>query len=213
MSPFLFCVPSTLYTGCGHCKCLMGSCSSFAYCMLIKFLVTPESRSAVVLALFHDRWMNICNCIDFHIEKYILSDPTLLIKAAQIRPPKNFPPELPFLSSTLLGLLSGACSIVDRWSQWQWSRSHFHYLLDSSQWVGPCTCWCISVWWGNCEQSVLVPQSWNTHLVSLFGLRHPQLWLHFPSVNLSLDLSSFLLVLWLGQGLLGLVDYSTLLVQ
>ena len=95
----------------------MGSHSSFAYCMLIKFLVAPESRSAAVLALFCDRWMNICNCIDFHIERYILSDPTLLIQAAQIRPLKNFPPEPPFLSSTLLGPPSGAHSIVDRWNQ------------------------------------------------------------------------------------------------
>ena len=54
----------------------------------MKFLVAPESRSAVVLALFQDRWMNRCNYIDFHIEKYILSDPILLIQAAQIRPPK-----------------------------------------------------------------------------------------------------------------------------
>ena len=95
MSLFLFCVPSTLYTGCGHCSCLMGSCGSLAYFMLMKFSVAPESRSAVILALFQDRWMNKCSCIDFCIEKYILSDPVLLIQATQIRPPKNFPPELP----------------------------------------------------------------------------------------------------------------------
>ena len=71
----------------------------------MKFLVAPESRSAVVSALFRDRWMNRHNCMDFHIEKYILSDPVLLIQAAQIRPPKNFPPELPFVSSTLLDCL------------------------------------------------------------------------------------------------------------
>ena len=94
-----------LYTGHGHCRRLMGSHSFFAYCILIKFSVAPESRSAVVLALFCDRWMNTCNCIDFHIEKYILSDPVLLIQAAWIRPPKNFPLGLPFLSSALLGLL------------------------------------------------------------------------------------------------------------
>ena len=133
MSPFLFHVLSTLYTGCSFCKHLMGSCSSFVYCMLMKFLVAPESRSTVVLALFHDRWMNIYNCIDFCIEKYILSDPTLLIQATQIRPPKHFPPELPFLSSTLLGLLLGACSIVDRWSQLRLFLSCFHCLLGSSQ--------------------------------------------------------------------------------
>ena len=66
-----------LNTSHGHCKHLMGSRSSFAYCMLMKFLVAPESRSTVVLALFCDRWMNIRNCIDFCIEKYILSDSTL----------------------------------------------------------------------------------------------------------------------------------------
>ena len=68
----------------------------------MKFSITPESRSAVVSALFQDRWMNRHNCIDFHTEKYILSDPVLLIQAAWIRPLKNFPPELPFMSSTPL---------------------------------------------------------------------------------------------------------------
>ena len=84
--------------------------------MLIKFLVAPESRSTVVLALFHDRSMNKHSCIDFCIEKYILSDPVLLIQAAQIRPPKNFPPELPSLSLVPPGLLLGGHSIVDRWN-------------------------------------------------------------------------------------------------
>ena len=79
----------------------MGSHSSLAYCMLIKFLVAPESRSAVVSALFHDRWMNRRNCIDFCIEKYILSDPVLLIQATWIRPLKNFPLGLPISSSIL----------------------------------------------------------------------------------------------------------------
>ena len=84
--------------GLGQCNRLMGRCSSFAYCILMKFLVAPESRSAVVLALFWDRWMNKHSCIDFCIEKYILSDPVLLIQAAWIRPLKNFPPALPFLT-------------------------------------------------------------------------------------------------------------------
>ena len=92
----------------------MGSHSSFAYCILIKFSVAPESRSAVVSALFHDRWMNTHNCIDFLIEKYILSDPILLIQAAQIRPLKNFPLGLPFLSSVLLGLPLALHQAVDR---------------------------------------------------------------------------------------------------
>ena len=80
----------------------------------MKFSVAPESRSAVVSALFQDRWMNRHNCIDFCMEKYILSDPVLLIQAAQIRPPKNFPLELPAWSSILPDHLSGAHSIVDR---------------------------------------------------------------------------------------------------
>ena len=83
--------------------------------MLMKFSVAPESRSAVVSALFRDRWMNKRSCIDFRIEKYILSDPVLLIQAAQIRPPKNFPPELPIWSSILLGCLLGGHSVVDKW--------------------------------------------------------------------------------------------------
>ena len=87
------------------------------YFMLMKFSVAPESRSTVVSALFWDRWMNKCSCIDFRIEKYILSDPVLLIQAAQIRPLKNFPPELPVWSSILLDCLLGVRSIVDRWSQ------------------------------------------------------------------------------------------------
>ena len=99
----------------------------------MKFSVAPESRSAVVLALFQDRWMNKRSCIDFHIEKYILSDPILLIQATWIRPPKNFPPELLVWSSVLLDRLLGVHSVVDRWSQQWWCRSRFHYLLDSNQ--------------------------------------------------------------------------------
>ena len=76
----------------------MGSRSSLVYFMLMKFSVAPESNNVVVLALFQDRWMNKHNCIDFCIEKYILSDPILLIQAAQIRPPKNFPLEPPIES-------------------------------------------------------------------------------------------------------------------
>ena len=113
MSPFLFCIPSTLYTGCGCCRCLMGSLSSFVYFVLMKFSVAPESRSTVVLALFQDRWMNRHNCIDFCMEKYILSDPILLIQAAWIRPPKNFPLGLPSLSSALPDCLLVEHSVVD----------------------------------------------------------------------------------------------------
>ena len=82
--------------------------------MLMKFSVAPESRSTVLSALFRDRWMNRHNCIDFCIEKYILSDPILLIQAAWIRPPKNFPPELLVTSSALPDCLLGAHLIVGR---------------------------------------------------------------------------------------------------
>ena len=80
----------------------------------MKFSVAPESRSAVVSALFQDRWMNRHNCIDFHIEKYILSDPVLLIQAAWIRPPKNFLLGLLALSSAPPDHLLGACLVVGR---------------------------------------------------------------------------------------------------
>ena len=145
MSPFLFRIPSTLYTGHGLCSHLIGSHSSLAYFILMKFSVAPESRSAVVSALFQDRWMNKCNCIDFCIEKYILSDPILLIQAAQIRPPKNFPPGLPIESWALLGRPLGALLIAGRWSPLLWCWSHFHYLLDSNWWVVRCVYWHVSV--------------------------------------------------------------------
>src|SRR5580692_2165571 len=88
--------------GCGFSSLLMGKCISFAYCILRKFLVAPESRSAIVSALFLARWMNRCSCIDFCINKYILSEPVFLIQAIWIRPPKNPLLSLPTYSSTLL---------------------------------------------------------------------------------------------------------------
>ena len=151
MSPFLFLVLSTLYTGHGHCRCLMGSLSSFAYCILMKFSVAPESRSAIVSALFQDRWMNRCSCIDFHIEKYILSDPVLLIQATSIRPPKNFPLGLPSSSSAPPGHLLVGHSVVDTEYQLLSFLNCFHYLQDSSLSAGQFMCWCISVSWGNCK--------------------------------------------------------------
>ena len=111
----------------------MGSHSSLVYCILMKFSVAPESRSAIVSALFWDRWMNRHNCIDFHIKRYILSDPILLIQAAQIRPLKNFLPGLPSLSSAPPDHLLGAHLAADTGSQLQLSLSHFHCLLGSSQ--------------------------------------------------------------------------------
>ena len=174
----------------------------------MKFSVAPESRSAVVLALFWDRWMNRCSCIDFHMEKYIQSDPILLIQATWIRPPKNFLPELPAWSSTLPDCLLGAHSIVGRWCLLPWCRSCFHCLLDSSRWVVWCTYWCVSVWWGNCKQSALALHNWNTHPVSLVGFEHHWLWLRSLSVNLILSLSNFLLVPWFNRDPLEPVDYS-----
>src|SRR5580692_8487779 len=103
MSPFLFLVLSTLKTGRGFSNLLMGKCISLAYRILRKFSVAPESRSAIVSALFLARWMNRCSCIDFHIDKYILSEPVLLIQAARIRPPKNPLLSLPSYSLILLG--------------------------------------------------------------------------------------------------------------
>ena len=199
MSLFLFHVPSTLYTGQGHCSHLMGSHSSLVYFMLMKFLVAPKSRSTVVLALFWDRWMNRCNCIDFHMEKYILSDPVLLIQATWIRPLKTFPPELLIKSSIPLGHLLGACLIVGRWNPPLWCWSRFHCPPGSSRWAVQCMCSCVSVWWGNCKQNVLALCNWNMHPVSPFGFKHCRPWLHFPSASLVLCLSSSLLVLWFDQ--------------
>src|SRR5580692_12438448 len=102
MSPFLFLVLSTLKTGRGFSSLLMGKCISLAYRILRKFSVAPESRSTIVSALFLARWMNRRNCIDFRIDKYILSEPVFLIQAIWIRPPKNPLPLLPTCSSTLL---------------------------------------------------------------------------------------------------------------
>src|SRR5580692_10488879 len=103
MSPFLFLVPSTLKTGRGLSSLLMGKCISLAYCILRKFSVAPESRSAIVSALFLARWMNRRSCIDFRIDRYILSEPVFLIQAVRIRPPKNPLLSPPSYSSTLLG--------------------------------------------------------------------------------------------------------------
>src|SRR5580692_3987436 len=79
---------------------LIGKHISLAYYILRKFLVAPESKSAIVAALFLARWMNRCNCIDFRIDKYILSEPVFLIQAIWIRPPKN-----PLLSPLIYSLM------------------------------------------------------------------------------------------------------------
>src|SRR5580704_143468 len=156
MSPFLFLVPSTLKTGRGFSSLLMRKCISLAYCILRKFSVAPESRSAIVSALFLARWMNRRSCIDFRIDKYILSEPVLLIQAARIRPPKNPLLLPPFYSSALPDHLSRATPAVDGGSQRLWLLVHFHYLRGSSLSVGWCAHWGGSVWRGRCERSVLV---------------------------------------------------------
>ena len=57
--------------------------------------------------------MNKHNCIDFYIEKYILSDPVHLIQVTWIRPLKNFLLGLPSSSSALPGHLLAEHSVVD----------------------------------------------------------------------------------------------------
>src|SRR5580692_1012534 len=110
----------------------MGKCISLAYRILRKFSVAPESRSTIVSALFLARWMNRRNCIDFHIDRYILSEPVLLIQAAQIRPPKNPLPLLPFCSSMPLGHPLRGTPVVDGGSQRLWPQARSRYLLVSN---------------------------------------------------------------------------------
>src|SRR5580704_930407 len=132
MSPFLFLVPSTLKTCRGFSNFLMGKCISLAYRILRKFSVAPESRSAIVSALFLARWMNRCSCIDFCIDKYILSEPVFLIQAVWIRPLKN-PLLSPLIySSTLLGHPLRVIPVVDGGSQRLWLLVCFCCLWGSS---------------------------------------------------------------------------------
>src|SRR5580692_10072623 len=156
MSPFLFLVLSTLKTGRGFSSLLMGKCISLAYRILRKFSVAPKSRSAIVSALFLARWMNRCSCIDFRIDKYILSEPVLLIQAARIRPPKNPLPLPPSYSSVLPDHLSRVTPAVDGGSRRLWLLVCFHYLRESNLSVGWCVHWSDSVWRDRCGRSVLV---------------------------------------------------------
>src|SRR5580692_9577282 len=134
----------------------MGKCISLAYRIFRKFSVAPESRSAIVLALFLARWMNRRNCIDFRIDKYILSEPVLLIQATRIRPPKNPLPLLPSCSLTPLGRLWTVIPTAGGGNPHWWPLVRFHCLQGSSLSVGLCARWSDSVWRGTCEQSVLV---------------------------------------------------------
>src|SRR5580692_4846665 len=110
----------------------MGKCISLAYRIFRKFSVAPESRSAIVLALFLARWMNRRSCIDFCNDKYILSEPVFLIQAVRIRPPKNPLPLLPTYSSVLLDRLLRATPIVGGGSRCLWLLVCFHCLQESS---------------------------------------------------------------------------------
>src|SRR5258707_6247238 len=56
--------------------CLIGSWSHFAYVRFIKFLVAPESTSAIASALFAMEWTKNRSVIDFHANKY--TSPLLL---------------------------------------------------------------------------------------------------------------------------------------
>src|SRR5580692_10634231 len=131
MSPFLFLVPSTLKTGRGLSSLLMGKCISLAYCILRKFSVAPESRSAIVSALFLARWMNRRSCIDFRIDRYILSEPVFLIQAAWIRPPKNPLLSLPSYSSVLPDHLLKVTLVVVGGNRHLWPLVRFCYLQGS----------------------------------------------------------------------------------
>ena len=55
----------------------------------MKFSVAPESRSAVVSALFVAVWRKRCSCIDLQFEIYRQSCATLLIQAVWIRQAEN----------------------------------------------------------------------------------------------------------------------------
>jgi hypothetical protein len=57
--------PSTLYSFLGSLRRQMGSCKYFAYCRFMKFSVTPESRSAMVSALFNFKCIKDRMVIDF----------------------------------------------------------------------------------------------------------------------------------------------------
>src|SRR5580692_4771634 len=156
MSPFLFLVSSTLKTGHGLSSLLMGKRISFAYCMLRKFSVAPESRSAIVSALFLARWMNRHSCIDFHIDRYILSETVFLIQAVRIRPPKNPLLSLPSYSSVLPDRPLRVTPVVDGGNRCLWPPVRFRCPRASNRSVGLCAHWIGSVLRGRCEQSVFV---------------------------------------------------------
>src|SRR5580692_6504200 len=141
--------------GHGFSSLLMGKRISLAYCILRKFSVAPESRSAIVSALFLARWMNRRSCIDFRIDKYILSEPVFLIQAVRIRPPKNpllLPPSYSLMPP---GRLWRATLAVDGGNPRLWPLVRFRCLRGSSLSAGLCVRWNDSVWRGTCERNAL----------------------------------------------------------
>src|ERR1700677_1597154 len=89
MSPFLFRVPSTLYTFLAFSRRLVGSRRCVAYWWLMKFSVAPESRSAGVLALLLMVWIKTRIDIDCRFDRNTRSELSPLIKAELIRRREN----------------------------------------------------------------------------------------------------------------------------
>ena len=61
----MFRVPSTLNNLLGSVSTLIGRCKYFAYWRLMKFSVAPESKRAIVSALFDFECIKTCSVIDF----------------------------------------------------------------------------------------------------------------------------------------------------
>jgi hypothetical protein len=73
----------------------MESLSQCTYCMVMKFLVAPESRSVVVSALLFKVFTYTLIDMDWRFDKYTHSELIVLIKAKLIRHWEN--PVLPLL--------------------------------------------------------------------------------------------------------------------
>src|SRR5258707_9537525 len=104
----------------GSSICLMGSRSHFAYWRFMKFLVAPESTSAITSALFAMEWTKNRSVIDFRAERYTSPLLLCLISADLIRQLEN--PHLspsPWPTSLTLG---GSCSSTA-------ASSKPHYLV------------------------------------------------------------------------------------
>src|SRR5258708_8368866 len=88
----------------------MGSHSHLAYWRFMKFLVAPESTSAITSALFATEWTKNRSVIDFHAERYTSPLLPCLISADLIRQFEN-PHLSPSLSPMHL-VLGGSCLSV-----------------------------------------------------------------------------------------------------